>query len=85
MYKVEVYKIVEDKEEIAFTVKYNDETDTVIMQGVPPDLIRTWEKFGIPKGPGKVVKPDDGLSFLRAVSLEFKGSMSRSSRVMEEE
>jgi len=84
MYIVEVFKTVGDVQELFFKVSYDDSSNVISMSGVPPNLIRTWEKFGLPNGPGKVVKPDEGLAFLKAIARDFNGSMSRSDDVREE-
>jgi hypothetical protein len=83
MYKVEVFKIVEDKQELFFHLTYEENSD-IVMHNVPSKLVNSWERFGIPKGPGKVVKPEDGLAFLKAVARDFNGSMVRSNDVVEE-
>ena len=83
MYKVEVFKTVGDKQELFFYLTYEENTD-IVMHNVPARLVNTWERYGIPVAPGKVVKPEDGLAFLQAVARDFNGSMARSNDVEEE-
>ena len=84
MFKVEVFKTIGDGQELFFSITYNEDNNVVEMLGVPSKLMETWEEFGIPVRPGKVFKPEDGLDFLKAVSRDFNGSMTRSNDVKEE-
>lgn len=74
---VEVFYTDVEKEtqEVWFRVKLNN--GEVNLEEVPNSMREAWEKYGIPYK-GKLVKPEDGETFLRAVSNDMNGSMVRS-------
>lgn len=79
---VEVFQTKSTGQESWFKVYF--ESGVIILSEVPDKLKKTWEKYGIPNGPGRRVLPQDGEKFLEAIARDFNGSMVRSNEVKEE-
>lgn len=80
---VEVFITRETGQERWFKVGITD--GVADLSTVPDKLKNTWEKYGLPNGPGRTVRPEDGEKFLEAIARDFNGSMVRSENVRENE
>jgi len=83
--KVDVFEITPEGEELRFTVTYDGKKIKFI--NAPEELVKSWKKYGLPAmgRERRLLKPEDGLEFLKAMSREFVGSIFKSGPVEEVE
>jgi len=79
---VEIYESVGDGYELLGTVSYDEGEGKLVFDNIPENMIKGWERIGIPYQ-GLIYTIKDGEDFLVPLSVEYKGSMIRSSAVKE--